>query len=212
MEEQKVVATPVEEQAPEAQPSQAEAPQPQPTSTEEELRKLQGTKDREIAQLRNQLMAENRQLQQDLAELRHRQVEATIQAIEDPDERANAKLQFKEAELARKEAFIEAKGDAAARPVVTAILSQRYGVPPEILAEARNALEMENIALKYKLDHTGKELEEVKKKASKPGPPAAASQKFAQGAGQAPSSYDPQRFKSTGDIAGSLRAKREAGL
>jgi len=95
-----------------------------------------------------------------------------------------------------------------ARPIVMAMLAQQHEAPVEALQPARSALEMENLALKWKLENADKEL----KKATKPGAPAATEQKFAQGAGSATSSYDSKKFVGTGDLAGSLRAKREAGL
>lgn len=192
----------------EGQLPQAGEGQPQPTATQDELRKLQGAKDREIADLRQTFTQENAGLRRELDDIRRRESETRIAGIEDPDERAQARIKEAEEALNRKEQAILYENEMRARPIVMAMISQRDGVPVEVLQPARSALEMENLALRWKLESTGKELE----KATKPGAPAATGQKFAQGAGTAQSSYDSKKFVGTGDLAGSLRAKREAGL
>lgn len=188
--------------------SPEETPQPQPTRTEDELRRLQSAKDREISSV----LQQNRDLAARLEAMERSQEEAHIRSMEDPEERAKATIALGHKELARMEEQLRQEREIYAYPVVLVTISQKYGVPVEVLQGATSAPDMEKRALKYKLDTLGKELEAERKKAGKPSPPAAVGQKFAQGEGTPPSGYDPKKFEGTGDIAGSLRAKKAAGL
>ena len=180
---------------------------------QQELARSKG-KDRKIQELAEQVEYSRRAYQQTQAELAQIRDAIERQKLDElPDEMrplAQETIELRKREQAAREEIgrMQAGWEPIARTVVIQQISQRYGIPGEVLANLNSPQEMQvagETYLREQYETSKKELFALKaQRGVKP-------QSFARGGGAGAPGLDKTKFAGTGKVEDFLQAKRDAG-